>query len=91
MKAVQERMDATLRERKAEIRATNEKFEVLQGTLVCWMDIHQARADSTQENINTKIDVNQEKMDASEENTNAKIDDNQEKMDANQIMADLKT
>jgi hypothetical protein len=38
MKAVQERPDVNLREMKSEIRANNEKFEVLQGTLVSRMD-----------------------------------------------------
>jgi hypothetical protein len=37
----------------AEIRTSqeisNEKFEVLQGTLVSWMDIHQARTEAMQE------------------------------------------
>jgi hypothetical protein len=38
-KAVQERTGANLREITAEIRASNETFEVLQGTLVSRMDI----------------------------------------------------
>jgi hypothetical protein len=32
--------DANLRDMKAEIRANNEKCDVLQITLVSWMDIH---------------------------------------------------
>jgi hypothetical protein len=43
MKALQERAKANLREMKAELRANNKMFEVLQGTLVFRMDVHQAR------------------------------------------------
>jgi hypothetical protein len=42
MKAVQETTDVNLTEMKAETRANNKKFDVLQGTLVSRMDIHQA-------------------------------------------------
>jgi hypothetical protein len=35
--------DAYLRKMKAEIRANYEKSEVIQSTLVSWMDTHQAR------------------------------------------------
>jgi hypothetical protein len=42
MKAVQERTDANLREMKVEIRANNEKFEVIQGAFVFWMDRRQS-------------------------------------------------
>jgi predicted glycoside hydrolase/deacetylase ChbG (UPF0249 family) len=49
MKALQERTDANLREVKAEIRTNNEKFEVLQGDLVSWMDIHEARTEAMQQ------------------------------------------
>jgi predicted glycoside hydrolase/deacetylase ChbG (UPF0249 family) len=44
MKTKQERMEA-------KIEANNEKFEVLLGTLISWMDIHQARAETIQEEI----------------------------------------
>jgi hypothetical protein len=37
--------------------ANNEKFEVLQGTFVSRMDIHQARTVSTQEEIKTKMGI----------------------------------
>jgi hypothetical protein len=43
MRVMQERTDANLTERNAESRANNKMFEVLQGTLVFRMDIHQAR------------------------------------------------
>jgi hypothetical protein len=53
MEINQERMDAKIgsSQGKMEVRieANNEKFEVLQGTLVSHMDIHQARPVSTQE------------------------------------------
>jgi hypothetical protein len=39
MKSIQEEI-------KAEIRANNEKFEVLRGTLVSQMDIHQASTEA---------------------------------------------
>jgi hypothetical protein len=51
MKTNQETMetkaDADLKETKAEIWTNNEKSEVLRGTLVSWMDIHQARTQHT--------------------------------------------
>jgi hypothetical protein len=45
-KAVKERTDANLREMKAEIKTNNEKFEVLGGTLLSRMDIHQTRIEA---------------------------------------------
>jgi hypothetical protein len=42
-------MDANLREMKAEMRASNKEFEVLQGALISQMDIHQARTEAMQE------------------------------------------
>jgi hypothetical protein len=44
------------KEMEARIDADNEKFEVLRGTLVSWMDIHQARTMSTQE-IKVRVDI----------------------------------
>jgi hypothetical protein len=44
MKDVQERMEA-------KIVANNEKSEVLQGTLISWMDIHHARTDANLKEI----------------------------------------
>jgi hypothetical protein len=42
---------------EAEIKANNKKFEVLQGTLVSRIDIHQARTEETiQEEIIAKMD-----------------------------------
>jgi hypothetical protein len=35
--------DANLKKMMAEIRAYSKMFEILLGTLVSWMDIHQAR------------------------------------------------
>jgi hypothetical protein len=50
---------------KAKIGANNEKFESLRTTsFLSWMDIHQARIESTQEEIKTKMVLHQEKMDA---------------------------
>jgi hypothetical protein len=55
MKAMQERTYVNLREMKPEIRAHNEKFEVLQGCIVSRMDIHQARAEAMQEKTDAKL------------------------------------
>jgi hypothetical protein len=44
---------------KAEIRDNNEKFEVLEDTFLSWMDIHQARTEAIEEEINAKMDTNQ--------------------------------
>jgi hypothetical protein len=41
----------TDKEMKARTDASNEKFEALRGTLVSWMDIHQARTEVTEEEI----------------------------------------
>jgi hypothetical protein len=48
---------------EARIDTDNEKFKVLRGTLICLMDIHKAKAVSTQE-MKTKMDIHQEKMEA---------------------------
>jgi hypothetical protein len=45
----------------AEIRANNEKFEVLESIFVSRMDIHQARTKAIQEEINGKMDNNKKK------------------------------
>jgi hypothetical protein len=47
--------DTSLREMKAEIRASNEKFEVLQSTLVSWMDIYQAWTEASKEEMMSKL------------------------------------
>jgi hypothetical protein len=47
---------------KAEIRANSEKFEILQDTLASRMDIHQARTESTQEELKAKMDSHHEKL-----------------------------
>jgi uncharacterized coiled-coil protein SlyX len=49
---------------KTEMRANNEKFEVLRGTLTSRKNIHQARTESTAEEMKAKIDTHQEKMEA---------------------------
>jgi hypothetical protein len=46
---------ANLRKIKAEIRANNENFEVLQGTLVSRMDIHQARTEAMQDETDANL------------------------------------
>jgi DNA-binding GntR family transcriptional regulator len=79
---VQERTDANLREIKAEIRPNNVKLEVIQGILFSRMDIHQARAQSTEEEINAKMDAKQETIDASQKRLEAKIDSHHEKLRA---------
>jgi hypothetical protein len=48
---------------EAEIRANNEKFEVLPVILVSQMDIHQARMESIQK-MKAKMDIHHKKMDA---------------------------
>jgi hypothetical protein len=55
-----------------EMRPNNEKFEVLRGTLVSRMDIHQARTEDIQEVI-AKMDAHQERM---EGNMNARREGN---------------
>jgi hypothetical protein len=45
IEANQEKMDAF----QEVMRTNSEKFEVLRGTLISRMDIHQARTESTQE------------------------------------------
>jgi hypothetical protein len=54
--------DANLREMKAEIRANNEKFDVLQSTLVPPMDIHQARTQTAQAEMKVKMDFHHKKL-----------------------------
>jgi hypothetical protein len=61
---MQERMEANLKEMKVEIKTNNKKFEVLQGTFVSQMDIHQARTEAIQEEIIAKMDAHQESMEA---------------------------
>jgi hypothetical protein len=47
-----------------EMRANSDEFEVLWGTLVSHMNIHQARTESTLEEMKSKMDIHQEKMEA---------------------------
>jgi hypothetical protein len=58
MKANQEKMEA-------KVQTNNGKFEILWGTLVPWIDIHQARIEVIQEGIIAKMDAHQERMEAS--------------------------
>jgi hypothetical protein len=44
---------------------TNENLQVLRGTLVSLMDMHQARTEAIQEEITAKMDAHQERMGAS--------------------------
>jgi hypothetical protein len=64
----EERMDAKIaaiqEKMEARIDANNEKFDVLRGTLVSLMDIHQARTLSNQEDMEAKMDIYQEKIEA---------------------------
>jgi hypothetical protein len=50
---------------EAEIKTNNEKCEVIQRTLISWMDVHQARTEAIQEEIMAKMDTRQEGMRAS--------------------------
>jgi hypothetical protein len=49
---------------EARIDANNDNSEVLRDTFISWMDIHQARTMSTQEEMKAKMDTHQEKMEA---------------------------
>jgi mannose-6-phosphate isomerase-like protein (cupin superfamily) len=58
MKAEREKTDTTLKEirtgqecMKEEMLANNEKFVVLQGTLVCWMDMHEEKMEAYPEKM----------------------------------------
>jgi hypothetical protein len=62
---MQERMVTSVREMKAEIRASTEMFEALQGSLVSHRDIHQTRTEVVQEEIIAKLDAYQDRMEAS--------------------------
>jgi hypothetical protein len=56
------KIDANQKKMEGRIHANNEKFEVLRGSLVSRMDIHQARTVSTQEEMKAKMDIHQEKV-----------------------------
>jgi hypothetical protein len=49
MEQMMERLAAAKEKMEARIDISNEKFEVLRGTLVSWMDIHQDRTEAIQE------------------------------------------
>jgi hypothetical protein len=92
MKALRkERTDAEIREMKVEIRANNEKLEVLQGTLVSRMDIHQPRTEPAQEDIKANMDSYYEKFMATvkvdQENIEAIMEACQEKTEATDLGA----
>jgi hypothetical protein len=72
---IESKADAALRQMKTEIRtnqerteakieASNENFKTLQGTLLSQMVIHQARTETIQEEMESKVNKNQEKMEA---------------------------
>jgi hypothetical protein len=56
---MQERM-----EMKAAMRASNEMFEALQGSIISLRDIHQARKGAIQEEIIAKLGSHQDRMEA---------------------------
>jgi hypothetical protein len=58
------KIDANQEEMEGRTDANNEKSEVLQGTIISRMDVHQARTMSTKEEMKAKVDINQEKMEA---------------------------
>jgi DNA integrity scanning protein DisA with diadenylate cyclase activity len=87
IKADQKEMIARL---EVKIGANNEKFEVLQGALISWLDAHQAKIKAnheewmvamkaSQERTEAPIDVSLEAMKACLE----KIEANQEKVEIN--------
>jgi hypothetical protein len=83
--------DANLREMKAEIRANNEKFEALRGTLVSRMDAHHAETDANHEELMATMKASHERnkalMDVSLETTEACL----KKTEVNQGKVELKT
>jgi hypothetical protein len=68
MEANQENLDTKIdgnqEKKEARTDSNNEKFEVLRGTLVSRMDIHQVRTMFTQEGMEAKMDMYQEKVEA---------------------------
>jgi hypothetical protein len=81
------KMDARLREMKAEIKANNEKFGVLRSTLVSGMDAHHAKTEVNNEELMVAMLVSREiieaLMDVSLETTEGcreKIEANQQKV-----------
>jgi hypothetical protein len=64
MRTNQEKIDSNQEKMEARMNASNEKFEVLPGTVVSWMDIHQARTMSTQLDMTTEMAIHQENMEA---------------------------
>jgi hypothetical protein len=61
---------------KTEIRANSEKFEVLLGTPVSWMDIHQATTEANQREMLAKMD---DKTDTKQERLEANMESHHEK------------
>jgi hypothetical protein len=77
LKAMQEKMDANqaktdinLKEMKEEmlakmevrIEANNKKFEVLQGTLISWLDAHHAKTEANHEELMAAMKASHERM-----------------------------
>lgn len=64
MEQMTECLLAEIRTNKAKREADNKKVEVLQGILGAWLDIHQARPESNQEETKAKVNIHEEKMEA---------------------------
>jgi hypothetical protein len=47
------------------MNAINEKFEVFHSVLISWMEIHQARTETSQEEIIVQMDIHWERIGAS--------------------------
>jgi hypothetical protein len=63
MQSNQEEMTARLEAKiEAKVDIYHEKFEVLQGAFISWMDIHQARTEGIQEEIIVQMDAHRERM-----------------------------
>jgi hypothetical protein len=56
------KVDANLREIKAEIRANSENAEVLRGTFVSRMDVHQAKTEANYEELMAAMKASHESI-----------------------------
>jgi hypothetical protein len=57
-------MDAYLKEMKAEIIANNEKFAVIQSTLISPMDAHDAKTEANHEELMAEMKVSRKRIEA---------------------------
>jgi hypothetical protein len=61
METIQEKTDAKIdsnqEKKEAMIDTNNEKYEVLRGTLIFWMNIHQAKTESTEEEMKANMNI----------------------------------